>query len=703
MGFLNNVILLFAAFAAVPILIHLLNRQRVKTVYFSSLEYLKNLQKTRMRRLKMKQLILLLLRMLIVIFVVAAFARPTFKGVYTAGLGAAAKTSVLMMLDNSLSMSAETREGSLFEQGRNFASELLQILGEGDEVLFVTFNRDLESAGDGFTFDFAGAGKSIRRSGQSSLSTDPQNALTAALDYAGRSGNLNREIYVISDFSESGWDNLTGEGFSDIPEGTRLYLIPITDPDPDNVKVKGIDFGRQLVYPDRPVEIGVQLSNDCKRVSGVLASLFIDGIRVSQADCDIDAYSDGEVRFKHTFKQQGLHHGSIELPDDAVLADNKFFFTLSIPRRINVLIVGENESDNIYLRLAVRPQADTPTQIDLKSVGLASLSGEDLFSYDCIVLSGLDYMSEAAFSTLDNFASSGGGLLIFVPPSGDSRFYGSRILKKRFASDFAGVGEVSGGEGYFLLERLLMSHPIFSRYSEIERESLPEIKFEKIVKLTPTSSARVLGWFSSGSPAILESDWGQGRAVLFAADPGPETNELVRHPLFVTFVNRAVEYLAADMTRISERFYVGDVVERNQAGLKRGEQVELIAPDGGRSYLTPNFAGKSAHLSITDAYLPGIYQIVAGDSLIDEFAANVRAEETKQRYLDPGDVAGRLEQLRPTLLSADDDRFLEVIRQNRHGREIWKPILLLALCLLALEMFIARSGRPAPEQTSTTD
>ncbi|MCK4655882.1 MAG: VWA domain-containing protein, partial [candidate division Zixibacteria bacterium] len=420
--------------------------------------YLKNLQKTRMRRLKIKQLLLLLLRMLIVILVVAAFARPTIRSGYTAGLGAAAKTSAVIMLDNSLSMSAETRNGSLFEQGRDFAAELLQILGDGDEVLFGTFNKDLEPAGDAFTLDFANASKLIGRSDQSSLTTDPQNSLASALEHAGRSGNLNREVYVISDFSEYGWDNLSGERFTDPPEGTGLYLVPIVDRDPDNVKVTGIDFGRQLIYPDRPVEIGVQLTNDNKRVSGVLTSLFVDGIRVSQAGCDIDAYSDGQISFKHTFEEQGLHHGFVELPDDAILADNKFYFSLSIPRRINVLIVGESERDNLYLKLAVRPRADGPTQIELKSIGLASLSGEDLFRFDCVILSGIDYMSEAAFSAVDNFASSGGGLLIFVPPTADSRFYSSRILKKRFAGDIAGIGEVSEGKGFFLLERLMMTH-----------------------------------------------------------------------------------------------------------------------------------------------------------------------------------------------------------------------------------------------------
>jgi hypothetical protein len=306
-------------------------------------------------------------------------------------------------------------------------------------------------------------------------------------------------------------------------------------------------------------------------------------------------------------------------------------------------------------------------------------------------------MSEAAFSTLDNFASSGGGLLIFMPPTGDNRFYGSRILKKRFSADLAGVDRVEG-EGYYSLQRLMLSHPVFSRYSEIGKENLPEIRFEETANLRPGTETRVLGWFSSGSPAILDTEWGQGRSILFAADPKPGSNELVRHPLFVTFINRAIEYLAADVTRISERFYAGDMIERNLTGLEPGEQVKLTTPDGSQSYLTPNFGGKSAYLSIPDALTPGIYQIEAGDSLVDQFAVNVPSGETAQHYLDPASLAETLAQLNPAQLSAEGDQFLEVIRRNRHGREIWKIVLLLSLGLLAVEMVIARSGGSTPEQ-----
>jgi hypothetical protein len=695
MGFLNSLLLLFGGFALVPILIHLLNRQRVKLVYFSSLKYLKSLQKTRMRRLKVKQILLLLLRMLIVALIVFAFARPALESAYTAGLGAAAKTSVVVLLDNSLSMSAESKGRSLFEKGRDFAARLLGVAGEGDEVAASTFNADVTSLTNGFSLDVPLAGNMIAKSNQSFFGTDPVRALGDALDRVASSRNLRSEIFIVSDFSEHGWEESFSGGSVDSIQNCRIYLAPVTDPEPDNVKVIGVDFGRQLIYPGRPLNIRASLNNDCSRaVPGVLASLYVDGSRVSQADCDLPPSGSVEVGFTYTFSRPGLHHGFVEIPDDALMADNRYYFTVSIPDAIAVLVVGERESDNLYVSFALKPRPDTPTQINCKSIGLGTLAGEDPYQYDCVVLNGIKYLSESSLSAVDNFVASGGGLLLFLPPGGDMKSYGARVTKKRFDAEL--IGPLSAGQGeFFTLSRLSTGHPIFSRYAEVDSSSLPVVKFREIVRLEQSRSNDVLAWYSNGSPAVLETLWGQGKAILFAGDLRLESGELVRHPLFVTFVNRAVEYLASDMTRVAERYVAGGSAERRLDRFKPGTSLDLLAPDGSRSILAPNAVGKDATVSIQRLSNPGIYRVVAADSLVDMFAVNVDTKETTQRYVDPSRIMSSLQGFDPVLLPTDGDRFLEVVRENRHGREIWKPILILAILLLGLEMVIARSDSSA--------
>ena len=54
MTFLNPLVLLGLAAAAIPVLLHLLNLRKLKTIEFSSLRFLKELQKTKIRRLKLR-------------------------------------------------------------------------------------------------------------------------------------------------------------------------------------------------------------------------------------------------------------------------------------------------------------------------------------------------------------------------------------------------------------------------------------------------------------------------------------------------------------------------------------------------------------------------------------------------------------------------------------------------------------------------
>jgi uncharacterized membrane protein len=85
MTFLNPAILIGLAAASIPILIHLLNLRKLKKIEFSTLNFLKELQKNKIRRVRLKQWLLLALRVLIILMIVTAFARPTLEGVSTSG------------------------------------------------------------------------------------------------------------------------------------------------------------------------------------------------------------------------------------------------------------------------------------------------------------------------------------------------------------------------------------------------------------------------------------------------------------------------------------------------------------------------------------------------------------------------------------------------------------------------------------------
>ena len=127
MIFLNPAILFGLFAASIPVIIHLFNLRKLKKIEFSTLAFLKELQKNKIRKIKLKQWILLALRVLIILFIVMAFARPTLKSFQVGGTTSAAKTTAIFILDDTFSMSVVDQKGSYFNQGKEIILSLIHI------------------------------------------------------------------------------------------------------------------------------------------------------------------------------------------------------------------------------------------------------------------------------------------------------------------------------------------------------------------------------------------------------------------------------------------------------------------------------------------------------------------------------------------------------------------------------------------------
>ncbi|MBR9976556.1 MAG: BatA domain-containing protein, partial [Bacteroidetes bacterium] len=103
MTFLNPLYLIALVAAAIPIILHLLNLRKTRVIEFSTLTFLKELQRSKIRKLKIRQWLLLALRTLIIVFLVLAFTRPALRSGFGFLPGTTAKSSVVIVLDNSFS------------------------------------------------------------------------------------------------------------------------------------------------------------------------------------------------------------------------------------------------------------------------------------------------------------------------------------------------------------------------------------------------------------------------------------------------------------------------------------------------------------------------------------------------------------------------------------------------------------------------
>ena len=118
MTFLNPWFLLGGILAAVPILIHLWYRRRLKRISFSSLRFLKKTEARRFGWLKLREWFILALRCLVIIFLFMALARPQMKSTLFA-TGRIA--SVCLIFDNSYSMFY----GDNFQKAKDLAQQIV--------------------------------------------------------------------------------------------------------------------------------------------------------------------------------------------------------------------------------------------------------------------------------------------------------------------------------------------------------------------------------------------------------------------------------------------------------------------------------------------------------------------------------------------------------------------------------------------------
>ncbi|MGH7460398.1 MAG: BatA domain-containing protein, partial [Longimicrobiales bacterium] len=121
MGLLTPIALALGAAIAIPIILHLFQRQQGPRVIFPALRYLRRAEREHARRIKLRQLLLLALRVLAVLLLALAAARPFLR----AGGSAHAPAAVVLVLDNSASSGAVVNERRVLDGLKERAIETL--------------------------------------------------------------------------------------------------------------------------------------------------------------------------------------------------------------------------------------------------------------------------------------------------------------------------------------------------------------------------------------------------------------------------------------------------------------------------------------------------------------------------------------------------------------------------------------------------
>src|SRR5262245_47878312 len=140
MTFLTPAFLLGLGALAVPVLVHLIQRERKRVVEFPSLMFVRRIPYQSVRRRRIRHWALLLLRAAAIALLVAAFARPFFRQGASATVAAAGAREIVVLLDQPASMGY----GDHWQRAQDAARAVVRSMTPADRATLVLFAKNAE-------------------------------------------------------------------------------------------------------------------------------------------------------------------------------------------------------------------------------------------------------------------------------------------------------------------------------------------------------------------------------------------------------------------------------------------------------------------------------------------------------------------------------------------------------------------------------
>jgi hypothetical protein len=685
--FLNPLFLLGLLGMSVPLVIHLLSRRTARRVEFSSLDFLRNLERKSLRRLRVRQFLLLLLRMLLVAAVAIAMARPALTG--GAGGGGEARTSAVLVLDASFSMTSTAGSAPLFAAAKERALSILETLKDGDEIVLLLpgatggaspeLGRDLEFVRE----QVAGASPGAAAADLSASLADAFRVLQSAR-------HPNREVHVVTDFQRSAWDELKS---GTAPEGIAVFLHPVSDEAPANAWVESVDFSGQILEPGSPIEFRVVIGCGAAHPQAAVdVELEVGGRVADRRRADLAPGSRVSVALRETFAADGLHTGAVVMrgasgPED----DDRRAFALRARASVPVLVVAGDDQVGRYLAAALAPPGAVAGSFAVHTGSPDALATASRSAQAVAVLADVERLSEGQLDGLKSYLSEGGGLLVFPGPHFDAAVWSRSFFPRFLPGSVSGVGATSAP---LRLTDLDPSHPLFDLFRSGEG-GLGEVRFERHLRIRTESGTRTLASFSNGDPAILESTLLPGRVILFASALEPTWSDLPLTGAFLPLLHECVRYLSEGQGESARDLEVGEAFTLRLPAAPAGG-VTLVAPDGGTRAVAAEPGPGGYSVALPEATEPGFWVFVAGGGdTLGVAACHIAARESDFARIAPAEIEERLAERSVVLASRGDAG--AAIEEARRGREIGRAFLWAAGLLLAAESIVARRGRARDE------
>jgi len=680
---------LFALVAiSIPIIIHLFNFRRYKTIYFSNVAFLENVKKQTRSKSQIKNLLILLMRILVIAALVLAFAQPVIPvKIQSNTVNNSVEDMVCIYVDNSFSMDAESKYGKLMEVAKSRATTIVSSYNSSMKFCLIT--NDFEARHNQW-INKEQMTEYISEIKTSPVSMNLNDIYSRALEQFRNSGisNVRKNLFVLSDYQK------TFANFNKIKtdSGMQVFMIPLATQQSNNLYVDSCWFenpSRKKRQND--VLMAKIINKGDENYQNIPIKMYINDSVKSLATINIGKNSDQIVPLSFIQPDSGIIHGRIEITDYPIIFDNKFYFSYHIAKLIRVLVIS-NKNENPYLKALFTSDPN----IEITFVPENSLIASDFPKYNVILLDQISDLPSGIEAEMHKFLDNMGTIAIFPDAKINPAFY-YNFFQKYGINNYM----VRDTHKTYISEIDFKNELFQDVFKKVETDiEYPFIKNYFKTQTNVQSKEMSILKTRDGQSAFSFTKAGKGRlfTATFALDPS--SGNFAQHSLFVPIV-----YNLALFSLLSNELYT--VI---------GEK-DFIEPLGLQNYLKNNreesnlFKIKS--LKLNKEFIPRIvwnsenqrikvyfhsmiheannFNMYYSDRLVYGFSMNYDRKESEPEIFSADEIIQqiRLNNLKNfSTLEPGAELLSNSLEKIGKGKPLWRWFLLLALIFLAMEVYL---------------
>lgn len=680
MHFLYPAFLFALATLAIPIIVHLFNFRRYQRVYFSNVQFLKELQEQQASRRNLKERLILAARLLALLFLVLAFAKPFIP--HNQAVTVAKQQIVSIFVDNSYSMQTLSKEGSLLDEAKHHAKEIAGTYGINDRFQLLT--QDFEGKHQRLLSrdEFDDAVDAVKISPQS---RDLQQIVNRQQSLISTQGGT-ASIFILSDFQ----NNIAKHPLK-IDSAVNLNLVQLKANKLPNVAIDSVWLLSAVHRPDENEKLVVRLHNYAdQKADRVPLKLSVNGIQKAQGSFSLAARQVQNDTLSFSGLTAGWQRGELQLQDNPITFDNKFDFTFNVKNQVPVLLINGDKT-NPYLQAAfATDKFFVVNNTQDGNVDYGSLSG-----YPLIVVSDVKAISAGLAQQLKVYVDKGGSLVVFQAADEELPTYKALLQPLNAAWPEKLMVEPAKVSAINVQSKIFKN--VFEQLPE--NPDLPVVKkYYQLTAPTQSISENVMT-MQGNQPFFASYKSGRGQVYVSAVALDEEFSNFPRHAMLLPILFRITLLSGHDQPL----FYTLGQDETIEAPVVQLNEKQVLKLVKGTNSIIPDARTQegSTLLFVSDQLKEtGNYELKKQDSVLSVIAFNDNRQESDMSYLDEA----QLKKIAPggNFINAATPSLKSELNSINIGLQLWKLFIVLSLIFIAAEILLVRFYKVDTQRATVT-